>query len=290
MKVLSFFDYFEKNLEEQLAFFNQSELPYFSLRKINGLSFSSWQEEDIPIIKQQLNKVNTYLFDPLLYPLTFDDEKYFENLKRVAAFIKKTKIKNLMLRIPAITDIDIQRKETQKHLLKLRLIFKKINLFLVPDNQEKPLIFTYIFKELKTRGFKALFSPVDIYQKNESIAMNYRLIRDEIGIFLVADINKEENPTLIGYGEIELTDQIKRLYQNRYQGIILYDSNLDEIVKHFDLDYKKRRVLSAPSKARSLYKDYLKQIGDEETKYLSFEEIFLNQIEVLKIIFKNYLI
>ena len=58
----------------------------------------------------------------------------------------------------------------------------------------------------------------------------------------------------------------------------------------FDLDYKKRRVLSAPSKARSLYKDYLKQIGDEETKYLSFEEIFLNQIEVLKIIFKNYLI
>ncbi|NLB85287.1 MAG: hypothetical protein GX794_04140 [Acholeplasmataceae bacterium] len=290
MKVLSFFDYFEKNLEEQLAFFNQSELPYFSLRKINGLSFSSWQEEDIPIIKQQLNKVNTYLFDPLLYPLTFDDEKYFENLKRVAAFIKKTKIKNLMLRIPAITDIDIQRKETQKHLLKLRLIFKKINLFLVPDNQEKPLIFTYIFKELKTRGFKALFSPVDIYQKNESIAMNYRLIRDEIGIFLVADINKEENPTLIGYGEIELTDQIKRLYQNRYQGIVLYDSNLDEVVKHFDLDYKKRRVLSAPSKARSLYKDYLKQIGDEETKYLSFEEIFLNQIEVLKIIFKNYLI
>lgn len=290
MKVLSFFDYFEKNLEEQLAFFNQAELPYFSLRKINGLSFSSWQEEDIPIIKQQLNKVNTYLFDPLLYPLTFDDEKYFENLKRVAAFIKKTKIKNLMLRIPAITDIDIQRKETQKHLLKLRLIFKKINLFLVPDNQEKPLIFTYIFKELKTRGFKALFSPVDIYQKNESIAMNYRLIRDEIGIFLVADINKEENPTLIGYGEIELTDQIKRLYQNRYQGIVLYDSNLDEVVKHFDLDYKKRRVLSAPSKARSLYKDYLKQIGDEETKYLSFEEIFLNQIEVLKIIFKNYLI
>ncbi len=290
MKVLSFFDYFEKNLDEQLAFFNQAELPYFSLRKINGLSFSSWQEEDIPIIKQQLNKVNTYLFDPLLYPLTFDDEKYFENLKRVAAFIKKTKIKNLMLRIPAITDIDIQRKETQKHLLKLRLIFKKINLFLVPDNQEKPLIFTYIFKELKTRGFKALFSPVDIYQKNESIAMNYRLIRDEIGIFLVADINKEENPTLIGYGEIELTDQIKRLYQNRYQGIVLYDSNLDEVVKHFDLDYKKRRVLSAPSKARSLYKDYLKQIGDEETKYLSFEEIFLNQIEVLKIIFKNYLI
>lgn len=290
MKVLSFFDYFEKNLEEQLAFFNQSELPYFSLRKINGLSFSSWQEEDIPIIKQQLNKVNTYLFDPLLYPLTFDDEKYFENLKRVAAFIKKTKIKNLMLRIPTINDIDIQRKETQKYLLKLRLIFKKINLFLVPDNQEKPLIFTYIFKELKTRGFKALFSPVDIYQKNESIAMNYRLIRDEIGIFLVADINKEENPTLIGYGEIELTDQIKRLYQNRYQGIVLYDSNLDEVVKHFDLDYKKRRVLSAPSKARSLYKDYLKQIGDEETKYLSFEEIFLNQIEVLKIIFKNYLI
>lgn len=290
MKVLSFFDYFEKNLEEQLAFFSQAELPYFSLRKINGLSFSSWQEEDIPTIKQQLNKVNTYLFDPLLYPLTFDDEKYFENLKRVAAFIKKTKIKNLMLRIPAITDIDIQRKETQKHLLKLRLIFKKINLFLVPDNQEKPLIFTYIFKELKTRGFKALFSPVDIYQKNESIAMNYRLIRDEIGIFLVADINKEENPTLIGYGEIELTDQIKRLYQNRYQGIVLYDSNLDEVVKHFDLDYKKRRVLSAPSKARSLYKDYLKQIGDEETKYLSFEEIFLNQIEVLKIIFKNYLI
>ncbi len=290
MKVLSFFDYFEKNLEEQLAFFSQAELPYFSLRKINGLSFSSWQEEDIPTIKQQLNKVNTYLFDPLLYPLTFDDEKYFENLKRVAAFIKKTKIKNLMLRIPAINDIDIERKETQKHLLKLRLIFKKINLFLVPDNQEKPLIFTYIFKELKTRGFKALFSPVDIYQKNESIAMNYRLIRDEIGIFLVADINKEENPTLIGYGEIELTDQIKRLYQNRYQGIVLYDSNLDEVVKHFDLDYKKRRVLSAPSKARSLYKDYLKQIGDEETKYLSFEEIFLNQIEVLKIIFKNYLI
>lgn len=290
MKVLSFFDYFEKNLDEQLAFFNQAELPYFSLRKINGLSFSSWQEEDIPTIKQQLNKVNTYLFDPLLYPLTFDDEKYFENLKRVAAFIKKTKIKNLMLRIPAINDIDIERKETQKHLLKLRLIFKKINLFLVPDNQEKPLIFTYIFKELKTRGFKALFSPVDIYQKNESIAMNYRLIRDEIGIFLVADINKEENPTLIGYGEIELTDQIKRLYQNRYQGIVLYDSNLDEVVKHFDLDYKKRRVLSAPSKARSLYKDYLKQIGDEETKYLSFEEIFLNQIEVLKIIFKNYLI
>lgn len=290
MKVLSFFDYFEKNLEEQLAFFNQAELPYFSLRKINGLSFSSWQEEDIPTIKQQLNKVNTYLFDPLLYPLTFDDEKYFENLKRVAAFIKKTKIKNLMLRIPAINDIDIERKETQKHLLKLRLIFKKINLFLVPDNQEKPLIFTYIFKELKTRGFKALFSPVDIYQKNESIAMNYRLIRDEIGIFLVADINKEENPTLIGYGEIELIDQIKRLYQNSYQGIVLYDSNLDEVVKHFDLDYKKRRVLSAPSKARSLYKDYLKQIGDEETKYLSFEEIFLNQIEVLKIIFKNYLI
>lgn len=289
MIVLSFFDYFENNLEEQLLLFNKTKLPYFSLRKVKGLSFLDWTKKDIDEILLTLLKTNTYLFDPLLYPKSFDDQAYFDNLKQLSSFIKKSKIKEIILRIPAIKDIDIEHKDIQKHLLKLKLIFKKTNLYIASDNQEKPVVLTYIFKELKTKGFKALFNPVLIYQKNESIIMNYRLLRDDIGIFLLSDINKDANPMLLGYGDIDLIAQIKRLFHNRYQGIILYDSNLDEVLEYFDLDYKKRRTFGTPSKFKNLYKDYLKQITDDETKYLSFEEIFLNQITVLKTIFKNYL-
>lgn len=134
----------------------------------------------------------------------------------------------------------------------------------------------------KVKGISFYFNPGECYLNKRSITSYYRLIRKNISIAGLSDIDEHYNPVLLGYGKGLILDTIDKLQRDRFRGFIVYDYNLVEYTKKREKAYKRFFVNPFKRKKRKahLQMDQALNISDKDS--LSVIDVIESQLNLIK--------
>lgn len=287
MKLASYLDYYDWGLDKQLSLFEDNQLDYFILRKIDGLSFLSYQEAILDYQKQ-LKRTKIGLFDPLLAPIDLEDETSVNDLSLAVKFAKVIKAKTIAITIKAFNAENIDEEALIDYFKGIIKITKRLQV-VVKTTDENPMhVYNLIANLNKVKKIKLIYNPANIYIKDYSPITAYRLFKQKMGIFEVADVDERKLAILLGHGEIDIKSLFKKLYRDRFKGLICLNSNLDEVFKNFGVDSAQVNKKEKKSNLKK-YLTTINQLGyvNYETKEeVPFENIIEHQIKLLKVVFK----
>lgn len=286
MKIASYLDYYDWTIDYQLKQYHRNELDYFILRKINGLPFTKYFDH-LNEIAFKLKKTKVGFFDPLLPPIDFDNDQVIKDLTSACRFARKVKTKNIVIQIKPFS-IETTKSQLETYFKEIKKITKRLKILIKIDQENEMFIFHKISNEISDNKVKLIFNPVSIYLKNNSPTSSYRLFSKKIGLFEVADINKDLEDVLVGHGEIKIKELFKYLYQDRYNHLISLNSNLDHVFKNFGINplevSKKEKRESLKKYLETIHK--MGYISYNKSEEVAFEDIINHQIKLLKIVFK----
>lgn len=296
MKLTSFLDYKDKALDMQIELAKQFNISYILLRYIKDKTINELTNDEIIKINGVLRreKVTIAAIDPLImsYDL-YDIEEYNNNFKMYEDAIHKAKAlktNNVFFRLPKITDILNEFDTLENQLTPIIEIANKNNVnLLIEQGESKTNIITYIMKYYKGKRLDVIFDPKNISSNKESLTASYRLLKNYSTFLIANDIDKKNNPALLGYGKLKIVDLFKRYNRDKYNDFIILDDSFKDFLKPKDEPKKGffKRMFSKKDKEVDQYlNQYASKIYPEEAdKKITLEDIYLNQIQVLNIIF-----
>lgn len=293
MKIVGFCDFTSKDFLEQLNTANDLKINNLFLRYFNEKLVYELEDKDIKDVNSLLksNKKDIAIIDPLIESYDLYDvdayEKTIEQYKQTFLVLNKLKVNKVFLRLPKVNDILAEFETVESQLTPLLDLAKKqkISLVIYPQD-EKTNALVYILKKYRKKDLTILFDPVKIVKNGESPIVAYRLLKEYFNFLVAGDLDKKNNPELLGYGRVKIIDLFKRLNRDDYQGDIVLDENFGKFVT---VDSTKK----APWFKRLFTKDkninnYLVGYGrrifpDQENPEVTIYDIYENQIGVLKI-------
>lgn len=297
MKITSFLDFKNKTLESQVELAKKFNITDILLRYIDDKKILDLTDDDIVRVNGILRREKLIIsaVDPLIqsYDL-YNIEAYQANFSKYEDAILKAKAlksSNVILRLPVVSDI-INEFETLDRQLKpiIELAHKNSINIIIEQGSTKTSVITYVLKYYKKRRITVIFNPKQLANNKESITASYRLLRKDIAFLVANDIDKKDNPALIGYGRLKILDLFKRFIRDKYNGYLI----LDDSFKMYFIDsptkkesfFKRMFSNTAKQDAKQLLKLQNKILPDEDELVLSIEDIYFNQVDVLNIIFK----
>lgn len=291
LELLAYLDYQNASLEEQLDLTLKLNIKSFLFRQIAGQSIVEMSEETFQQTQQEFTKkkVKVTAVDPLIpsYDLYQPEEKkQFDTLLDLA--IKRAKslrTEYIYYVIPKFidvtTDTDIIMTHIKEHLSQIKKA--KLEVLIKPESNHKANTYRFILNALKDDRIKINYDPVYFHLNKESNVTAYRLLREFIGIFVAADIDQLGNPRLVGLGKLEMTQMFKKLFKNKYNGYVVLDSKLPEVIQRAS-SYRWHQTLFSQRKRleRKIFNDFI-----ERSDGYSLYEVIHYQMVILNVIFFN---
>lgn len=286
----SFVDYQSATLVEQESLVEKLKLQSVVIRKIDGKKLLDFDDAMIQNLLNLIKNKEVIAVDPLLQNGSVYDttsiEKYEKDLDEAASKAKLLKAKSLVYRVPLFDDI----MEDNNHIMtiikrQVSIVKKyKIDVLVMPDNNHKSSTYRLIFENLKDTKVKMIYHPIYFYKGKEAAITAYRLLRDYIGMFIVDDCDELGTPRLISKGTaIDLKEIFKKFITNNFEGSVVLDSNLTEVLlrakdyKWFDKTFSKVKKNEI-----KVYEDYISINQD-----ISVFQVLKMQMLVLNLVFFN---
>ncbi|CCV63821.1 Xylose isomerase [Alteracholeplasma palmae J233] len=279
--ITTYADYTQLDIKQQFELVKSMELGQISIR--------SSKVEDEKLLKQAIKETGLKVvnFDSELKPYDlYDEQQHLEALSffaEKAAIAKEIKAQNIYFEIPRVKDIINEYMFVVEKLNDYLAITRKnkLNLVIKPSLGNKTNTYVYLLKQFKTKDISMMYDTKHLYLNNESLITSYRILKPYIKVLKIADLNKENVPVLIGYGNLKLAEVFKSFIRDKYQGIVELDTNLFELIEEKKVGFFK--------KFSKKYKNELKNKESLEKKLgtLDLEVVLKNQIKVLKTVFNG---
>jgi hypothetical protein len=227
------------------------------------------------------------LYARLQISMKFFEEGELDSIQAFLKYVQNFKIKYIIATLPVSLVINKASSEKVNESLNglIKLLSKyKLKLLIEPSSQAYKDL-TYILKAFKPTHLQFVFRPVHIYKTKGSALSLYRIFKSHIQLVASEDITKDQFPALIGYGEADVIALFKLLVKDAYQGDILLEPNFEE--------YLRKLSKNQDSFWRFFFKKHIqtyevlkKQMRLTEKKDINIFDIYLNQLDVLIIIFR----
>lgn len=267
-------NHYLNNFSEYVAFLEKYNFKnaYLEMDKNSYFSNYDLSNKEIKLLKRK----KIVLLNPNLDIIDFDkDENIIEELRKINKFCKKLKIKNVIIKVKTF-NYDIEKHEIKKYFKKIKKYLKQ-KLILLPEINQDYKYFAYLFKDLKIRKISLVFSPKTLYLSGFSINTAFLLLNRYVSVYIMEDY-KDNNDFLLCYGELDLQELIKKIYQSKYKKMVLLS---DGIYSIFDVDKKEFKKYT-----NTLYWEINYRIYENNLKTsLTFNEVYENQIEIFNKIF-----
>jgi sugar phosphate isomerase/epimerase len=294
-----FFDHDQTSMQAQIDFAVKHQIEEISLRRVNDYPLSKIDQktyQDIINVYKK-NKIKISLIDPNLsaYDL-YDEKKHKEALeiyKEMMLLAQKTKTPYVLLRLPKFNNV-IEEIEALKHVLEDYLHLAQLHhrkLILEPSDGHKANTYAYVFKKFKTPLLRICFDPVYFTIQKESSTTVYRLLKKSIVFLRANDIDFKGVPKLIGHGKTDFLKISKKLLRDKFDGFIMVDNQLHELIVEPDHDEKKsffkKIFIKKDKKADKAYEELKSQLKWQDAeKNVTYDDIIENQIRLIRYIFK----
>ncbi|MDR2867546.1 MAG: hypothetical protein LBV55_02670 [Acholeplasmatales bacterium] len=259
-------------------------LSFFQGTDLKDLYFESLpNDEQLALFKDNKFKIK-YLAIKDTYQLSTNAPDYEILIKNYLNFCQKNNIANLIIPMFDYADFLQDLPQITQLLNNLYLLEKKtkINLIIKPNFQNDLNIFHTLTNSVKT--LKLFYSLEEMYLHNQSIVTNYRLLKNYLAIIEINDLNEKNTPELLGYGALEIIEFFKKLNRDKYEGDILYTCNIYDLYKN---SRKTNKFMAFFHPKRVRLRSSLQDKLDLNNQDYAFDDLFLNQIKILKIMVKN---
>lgn len=298
MKITSFFDFKGRDLNSQITIAKELGLDTLLLRYVDTQLINDLTKDDIIKINGALRREKMLLaaIDPLIksYNL-YEIEDYHIIAKQYEKAIlqaKALKTNNVYFRLPAINDIINEFETVERQLTPIIEFANKNNItLLIKQGETKTNVITYIIKYYKSKRLSVIFNPKELSNNKESITASYRILKKYTDFFTANDVDKKNNPVLLGYGRLKILDLFKRLKRDKYKGFIILDDSFKDFFIEEPVEKVSffRKIFKPKNKENNSYlQSYASKIfPDEKERKVELKDILVNQIDVLNIIFKT---
>jgi len=297
--ITGFLDFDGKStFAEQIELATKLQLNYICLRKYNQRPLIEIDDKEIKTLLSTLKetKLKIAIIDTNIDSYDINDDKKhsnaldeFNNMIRLA---DRLKVQYLYYRLPQFNNVINEYDNIKKRLEPFVEAAMKSNkkMILLPTNNYKANVYAFILKKINSNALSVAFDPVYLMENDESTTTAYRLLKNKIGSFSATDGDHQKSPKLIGYGKTEIVSIFKKLIRDRYDGFFMIDNKFhDEVFKELP---PKKGIFSKLFKNKNKKKETIlsdlssKIFPREETKNVTMDDIFENQIKVIKIIFR----
>lgn len=297
MRITGFLDFNGSELETQIEVAKQLNIKNLLLRTIDDKPITELNEEDLKEVNLQIRKerLNILALDPLIkeYSLYDLDSYYlaYENYKKTIDIAKSLRVSYIYLRLPILADIIDDFPSLEKQLTPIINYATKasVTLLMYPHNI-KSNVMVYLMKHYKTRYLSPIFNPKQHMINKESPTVAYRLLKRDVKFFMAADIDKKNNPELLGYGRLKIVDMFKRLNRDKYNGYIILDDAFNDFLTG-EIKTERPWYKRLFKRKTTLIDEYLQRYQariypEDPEKNVDIIDIYLNQIQVLNVVFK----
>lgn len=282
-----FVDYGQADLAMQKKMILASGIDKVALRTLDGRSMIEADETVLKDYQLFLLKcqVGVIILDPFIGSYTLDNEdeqlefqKKWEKSLLIASQFKAT---NIYYRLPKFDDILHDKQILIEAIRKDLEIAKKskIQVVLKFENSYKTNHYYYVLKHLEYPKLSVEFDPIYIDRLNESLTTTYRVFRESFHIVRLSDHDQKEYPRLLGLGRLKINDLFKRLDKQHYQGVILLDVEIAQIIEYMKKKPSFLTRMKASYKQRAkIHYDLVQRIGTDD-----LPTVLKHQLDVLKL-------
>lgn len=288
--ITSFLDYDHNSLETQIELANKLDFSHVIIRKVAGEKINQLSEEAFENLSHETKTRKVIAVDPLLDSIPIRDqsrlESYNQALDLAAYRAKELKAQYLIYTLPKFDDV-IQDKDSILEVVRQQIAIikkRKIDVLIKPFDQHKSQTYRYILDELKDPKVRLIFDPVYLYKIKEAMVTSLRILKDYISLLIINDVDSKYAPRLIGRGGfINLKDLIKRFIKQPFNGYVVLDSGLVELIPRASKYQWYERLFDANKRhEHKIMNDFIHLNKNQDTY-----TIIKVQIAVLMLMFLN---
>ncbi len=291
----------ELNLKEPqqlLQTADELKLDVLSLASVLGIEWENTSKQNLKDMQQMLKdrKMKVGILDLKLprYRVDHDGKhkealQYFKNMIKIADMFKSNAF---FMTLPVFDDVMDQYPLIEQRIhdyLELAMQNHK-KLIIVAEPGLKINVYAYIFKKIDSPYLQFHFDPVKIMNQGDSTITAYRHMKAYIGSFAILDANHDGSFELVGYGDANLTELLKKLSRDDYQGFFVMDH-----------PYFAKLASYQPPKQGFLQKIFaneqkkhdqrmqtlaMKIFPNEQTRNVTYMDVLKNQIALIRLVFK----
>lgn len=195
------------------------------------------------------------------------------------ANIAKVKLFKGDLVIIELTKLNQNDKDLLHKVLKKLYRLKKV--FVLKMNQINNATLIELKETFKLK-FKIVFDPANLLKQQHSPLAFYRMFKDHIHILVAHDMKTSHRPQLIGYGDTEIINIIKRMKRDHFKGEIWLDPDFNRVIQTPKISLVEK-LLPVLFKEKAHLKEKLSM---DIKKDITSRDVYDNQIQVLNVIFK----
>ncbi|MDL2292026.1 sugar phosphate isomerase/epimerase [Acholeplasma sp. OttesenSCG-928-E16] len=304
LAITAYLESLDGSFEGQLKKAKELGLNYISLRTIDGLKVHEIDQNEILKLKETLkkSKIKIMEIDACLNTYNCSDSKGHKEallkLDKIAKIASELGVLNIVAYLP----IYGTKVEEYDQVIKL------VNAYsLITDRAKKKLLLrrkhddlgtsiTHIINGIKSKYVGLSFDPCVVALKNESVTTNYRVLKNYIQSVVTIDVDEEDNPQLIGYGKAEVLELFKRMINDEYKGYLTIDVDFNDIVLKVNQETTQKEAKGLKklifgsgarvNKKNEKYFLFKKRLLAKEDALITSTDAILNQVQVLKKIFK----
>jgi sugar phosphate isomerase/epimerase len=271
---------------------------HLALRMFNKQPLIELSDGDLKklLVDLKSERLKVSVIDSNILPYDLYDERKHANavdeFKYMLKVADRLKVTHIFLRLPVINDVieeyDTIEKKLGDYVDAAQRAAKKI--VILPTLGYKTNTYVYIFKKMKSKYLTMAYDPVVIMMSNESTTTAYRLLRSYTSVFFAHDANHQNEPKLMGFGKTDVLKIMKKLVRDRFSGFIMIDHHFNPNMFVAEEEKKGffKKLFSNEKKQKEKKLTELSRIifPDEETKNVTEDDIYENQIKLVLTLFK----
>lgn len=286
----TFLDYQQNSMEKQLELAKQLNLEYLMIRRINGQRIYELDEHEINQYVKALKTYKVIAVDPLLESFSMDKEKeltsYNLMLDHVLNTVKKFKPIYYIYTIPKFDETIKNYKQVIEVIQSQIKIIKKhkLKILIKMSDGHAPKMYRYILEALNDKQVSIIFDYIYLYGLNESHVTAYRLLRNYIDLLIMDDIDQLGSGRVLGSGgHIDVTGIAKRFIKRKYEGFVVLDSSLVDLLYGANNQGWFSKLVSKKTKHDiKIYEDFV-----ERYRSTDMYRVLRIQMAILSIMFLN---
>lgn len=246
-----FSDEISSDIKVQFEVLNKLNISYFEPRGINGKNISELNDDEIKILKENMEKYNikaSSIGSPIgKVKLSDDFDKHFELFKHIVKIAKKlgTRYIRIFSFYNGGEEWTEEMIKTVIERLRMMISYAKENEVILLHENEKDIFgdsverCLYLMENLYCDNFKALLDPANFVQCDEDTITAFEKLKPYIGYVHIKDSLKEDKSIVpAGKGDANIEYILKSLYENGYDGFLSLEPHLGsfEGLKDLELD------------------------------------------------------
>ena len=242
--ISGFADEIAESFDTQLSHLQKLGIKFFEIRGVDGKNISKLSDQEVLAVKSKISAAGIKV-SAIGSPIGKDEitEDFNIQLERFSRIVEIAKMLSAKyIRIFSFFNVTDRKEEVIKRLSEFVKIAEKENIILLHENEkdifgESAENCKYLFDNIKSESFKAIFDPANFVQaKVSTYPYAFELLKDNVVYMHIKDAKEDGSVVPAGYGIGKVKEILTELHTAGYQGFLSLEPHLGNFAGFSELE------------------------------------------------------